>query len=293
VIAIASNDGDEGSYTFTVQGVGQTTATVTTTSISSIGTTTAQGGGNVTADGGATVTNRGVVWNTSTGPTLAHFASVTNGGGTGSYTTTLTNLTPGQAYFARAFAQNAAGTSYGNEVTFTAACFSAVVTGLYASATNDVSFTATWSNFAGAAGYALDVSTNAGFAGGAAITELFFSEYVEGSSNNKFLEIYNGTGASVDLADYRVLHFNNGSASVTYSLSLSGTLAAGDVYVIENNSESLGVAADLSTASQVMTFTGDDAIALTNVTAGGYADVIGQIGTDPGKRVGQRQRLDG
>ncbi|HEY9494676.1 MAG TPA: hypothetical protein VIR15_07480, partial [Intrasporangium sp.] len=34
----------------------------------------------------------------------------------------------------------------------------------------------------------------------AAPTELFFSEYIEGSSNNKALEIYNGTGAPVNLA---------------------------------------------------------------------------------------------
>ncbi len=46
----------------------------------------------------------------------------------------------------------------------------------------------------------------------AAATDLFFSEYVEGSSNNKALEIYNGTGAPVDLgaADYSVQMFFNG-----------------------------------------------------------------------------------
>ena len=52
-------------------------------------------------------------------------------------------------------------------------------------------------------------------ASAAAPTELFFSEYVEGSSNNKALEIYNGTGAAVDLAagGYNVQMFFNGSAT--------------------------------------------------------------------------------
>ena len=37
----------------------------------------------------------------------------------------------------------------------------------------------------------------------AAPSDLFFSEYIEGSSNNKALEIFNGTGASIDLATRR------------------------------------------------------------------------------------------
>jgi len=284
-LIVTNNDADEAVYDFAVQGTGQVPPTVTTTVANPTNLTTATAGGNVTADGYAAVTNRGVVWGLSALPAVPG-AQTTNGTGTGVYTSTLTNLAPGAVYYYRAFAQNAAGTGYGTQYTLTTPCFAGIVTGLHASATNDLGFTAAWSNFADATGYALDVATNAAFAGGPAITELFFSEYVEGSSNNKFLEIYNGTGASVDLGDYRVLHFNNGASTPTYSLTLSGTLAAGDVYVIENNSESLGVSADLSTSSQVMTFNGDDAIALTNVAAGHYADIIGQIGTDPGSEWG-------
>ena len=49
----------------------------------------------------------------------------------------------------------------------------------------------------------------------AAPSELFFSEYIEGSSNNKALEIFNGTGAPVDLGTggYNVQMFFNGSAT--------------------------------------------------------------------------------
>ena len=67
-------------------------------------------------------------------------------------------------------------------------------------------------------------------------SDLIFSEYVEGSSNNKAIEIYNGTGASVNLSNYSVKLFNNGSSSANQSLTLSGSLADGDVYVIANSS---------------------------------------------------------
>ena len=46
-------------------------------------------------------------------------------------------------------------------------------------------------------------------------TDLYFSKYGEGSSNNKFLEIYNGTGASVDLSNYSVELYANGASTAT------------------------------------------------------------------------------
>ncbi len=116
---------------------------------------------------------------------------------------------------------------------------------------------------------------------GGTSSDLFISEYVEGSSNNKYLEIFNGTGSSVDLANYTLLQFNGGSATPSYALALSGTLANNDVYVIENTSEALGVAADLANGT-VMTFNGDDAIALSNTATHAYCDIVGRIGEDPG-----------
>ncbi|MEJ5302013.1 MAG: fibronectin type III domain-containing protein [Bacteroidales bacterium] len=92
--------------------------TVTTTSLSNITSTSATGGGNVTSDGGATVTARGVCWNTSPNPTLANNFT-TDGSGTGSFTSSLTGLSPNTTYYVRAYATNAAGTAYGNEVSFT------------------------------------------------------------------------------------------------------------------------------------------------------------------------------
>jgi len=54
---------------------------------------------------------------------------------------------------------------------------------------------------------------------------LFFSEYIEGSSFNKAIEIYNGTGAPVDLSAYKVELYINGASSPSQSATLSGTLA--------------------------------------------------------------------
>ena len=119
----------------------------------------------------------------------------------------------------------------------------------------------------------------------AASSELFFSEYVEGSSNNKALEIYNGTGAPVTLTgSYDVQIFANGSPTASATIPLTGTVAAGDVFVL---ARSLAVAAILAEADQTTTnflFNGNDAVALRK--AGVIVDVIGQIGTDPGTEWG-------
>ena len=96
---------------------GVSLATVTTTAASSITTSTAVVGGNVTADGGSSVLSKGVVYGTSTGPTLAN--SVINlGSGVGSFSGTISGLSPGTVYYFRAFATNGIGTAYGNEYSF-------------------------------------------------------------------------------------------------------------------------------------------------------------------------------
>ncbi len=109
-------------------------------------------------------------------------------------------------------------------------------------------------------------------------TDLFFSEYVEGSSNNKYLEIYNATGAAVNLGTYDIQTYFNGSTGAGATLALSGTLADGAVYVIANNSATVYTGTpDLSTASSVMNFNGNDAVVLRK--SGVNLDVIGVIGS--------------
>ncbi len=111
-------------------------------------------------------------------------------------------------------------------------------------------------------------------------TELFISEYIEGSGENKFLEIYNPTGSSINLSDYDIVTYVNGSATVSQTQALSGSIASESTFVIENSAENLSVTADLSVTAGVMAFSGDDVVALRK--SGTIIDVIGQIGVDPG-----------
>ncbi len=105
------------------------TPTVTTLAVTDITTTTATGNGNITALGLPNPTQHGVVWSTSANPTTDD--NKTTGGSvsaTGTFTSVITGLTPGTLYHLRAYATNVAGTSYGEDVTFTAAHVSSVST---------------------------------------------------------------------------------------------------------------------------------------------------------------------
>ena len=116
--AISAVDTAYGSQiTFTTSAVAPT---VTTTAASNITSTTATSGGNVTSTGGAAVTARGVCWSTSQNPTISG-NHTTDGSGTGSFTSSITGLTPGTTYYVRAYATNTAGTAYGSQITFTTA----------------------------------------------------------------------------------------------------------------------------------------------------------------------------
>ena len=96
--------------------------TVATAAVSDIATNWVTCGGNVIHDGGAAVIARGVCWSTSQNPTIAN-AHTTDDAGMGSFTSNITGLTPNTTYYARAYATNNGGTSYGEEVTFTTADF--------------------------------------------------------------------------------------------------------------------------------------------------------------------------
>lgn len=124
-----------------------------------------------------------------------------------------------------------------------------------------------------------------GFATGiqAQCGDLFFSEYLEGSSSNKALEIYNPTGNTVNLTDYTLYRFNNGDSTASDSLFPQGTLAAGDVFLITNPSASLaGITSNSDTTHTMTFFNGDDAIVLVNNQTGDTLDAIGEVGVDPG-----------
>ncbi|MGK7891692.1 MAG: ExeM/NucH family extracellular endonuclease [Leptolyngbyaceae cyanobacterium] len=114
-------------------------------------------------------------------------------------------------------------------------------------------------------------------------TDLFISEYVEGSSFNKAIEIFNGTGAAIDLeaGGYTLEVYFNGASSPNQTLNLTGTIADGDVFVLAHGSADASILAEADVQNSfVINFNGDDTIVLRK--NGVVIDALGQIGTDPG-----------
>lgn len=127
-------------------------------------------------------------------------------------------------------------------------------------------------------------------------TELFFSEYVEGSSHSKALEVYNPTSAPVNMSNYRIVRYSNGATSGFDSLDLTGTVAAHDVFVVTNGQaipDGNGAFCDsalIALADQVgqanypgpLYMNGDDAMVLVRISPYAIIDIFGKIGEDPG-----------
>ena len=133
------------------------------------------------------------------------------------------------------------------------------------------------------------------FVSSAQVTELFISKYAEGSSNNKFLEIYNGTDATISLSDYAFPTVSNapstpGEYEFWNAFTDGAEIAPGDVYVIAHPSADASILAEADQTYQYLS-NGDDGLALvggvTYDAAGevaGYTilDWLGDWQADPG-----------
>jgi len=106
-------------------------------------------------------------------------------------------------------------------------------------------------------------------------TDLIISEYIEGSSFNKAIEIYNGTGATIDLANYTLEMHTNGVATADKTVALSGTLEHGATYVVHHKDANAAIkqVGNLEN-STVINFNGDDPVVLRK--NGAIIDSIGQ-----------------
>ena len=113
-------------------------------------------------------------------------------------------------------------------------------------------------------------------------TDLFFSEYIEGSSNNKAIEIYNGTGAAVNLTTgiYDIQLFSNGSPTAGLTIALTGSVADGDVYVVAAATANAAILAQADQTSTAGLWNGDDALVLRK--NGTIIDSFGIVWNDPG-----------
>ena len=120
-----------------------------------------------------------------------------------------------------------------------------------------------------------DTSGNPGNPGGPSVSELFFSEYVEGSSFNKAVEIANFTGAPVSMSQYSLRKQTNGSGSWSSDFSLSGSVSNEDVFVVAHSSANASITgvANTTTTNTVIGFNGNDAVGLFK--NGVLIDIIG------------------
>lgn len=95
-----------------------TAPSVTTTAVNSITTVSATSGGTISSNGGGEITQKGICWGTAANPVIDG-NKTSNGTGSQSYSSNITGLAPNTKYYIRAYATNSAGTSYGNEYSFT------------------------------------------------------------------------------------------------------------------------------------------------------------------------------
>jgi len=129
--------------------------------------------------------------------------------------------------------------------------------------------------------YSVVVSNNGASVGSPSgnASDLFISEYIEGSSSNKALEIYNGTGSAVALSAYSMKLYSNGSSTASNTLTLSGTLASGGVYAIANSAANATIIGLCNVTNAVTNFNGNDAVGLYKNDV--LIDIIGVIGENP------------
>lgn len=111
--------------------------------------------------------------------------------------------------------------------------------------------------------------------------QLYFSEYAEGSSYNKCVEIYHCGDATLDLTDWEYHSYQNGSTTAGYIIALDGiqsSLAPGEILVICNpgavTNSSLTIS-NVDLFSNSIQFNGNDAVALYNAATGTYSDIFG------------------
>ena len=165
------------------------------------------------------------------------------------------------------------------EIALTGTCISPVLAAPVAAEATAITangFTANWQAVENATSYEVNVwkETNV------YATDLIISEYVEGSSNNKYIEIYNGTGSSIDLSDYKLQMYANGSSTPSNDIQLEGTLEHNTCKVYKNSSANIYDGNAENNAA--VNFNGDDAIALYKISTESYVDIFGVIGNDPG-----------
>lgn len=249
--AINSNGtayGEERSFT-TQEGL----AVISTRDVTSITDNSAVSGGEITDDGGFSITSRGACWSTAQNPTVSDFHS-TDGSGTGTFTSNLNNLTYNTTYYVRAYATNGAGTSYGEEKTFTTNKLAPTVT------TDEVSSITANSAVCGG-----EVTSD----GGANVTErgVCYSTSQHPTINNQHTSDGNGTGTFTS-------SLIGLEENTTYYVRAYATNSEGTSYGAQKAfTTTHEIVVPIVTTNNVTNITTTSATSGGNVTSAGYGTV--------------------
>lgn len=147
MVSIGSNAGNATLYSFKIQGTGLAPTVISTQAVDGISTVSATGHGTVVSVGYPLAVQHGLVWSTTPHPTIDLSTKSEEGAVSSvlSFTNSITGLTPGTKYYIRAYATNASGTVYGDELSFSTTvalpAVPAAVTAIPGNAQAAVSFT--------------------------------------------------------------------------------------------------------------------------------------------------------
>lgn len=135
---------------------------------------------------------------------------------------------------------------------------------LSASSIKNDRFTANWNIVPGATNYLIDVSTEPNFEGSSKINQngLIISEVIEGSSYNKAIEIFNGTGAPIDLQEYKIQRDYNGDNNFAKEFELFGILENGKTFVLCHPSAGSTIKNKADVENTICNFNGNDQLRL-------------------------------
>jgi predicted extracellular nuclease len=120
---------------------------------------------------------------------------------------------------------------------------------------------------------------------------IIISQYYEGASNNKYIELFNSGNSSVDLAagGYQLSHWSNANREIwktdgapTGTQALTGSIAAGGTYLIAHTSAAAPAYAlpanQSTTGNGGVNFNGDDSVAVWTGTTYAFASVVDAFG---------------
>lgn len=247
-----STVGGDTVHVFTTSGTLAPVPTVTTQAVSSIAATTATGNGNITATGGSTPDERGIVYSTAshadpgnTAPAASLYSGLSNSTGsfgTGAFTNSLTGLTSRTTYYARAYAHNSGGYSYGSEVSFTTIGFTNPGN-IYASDN-------TYATLAASSGaLTVELSKDAGATWTIGLVQTFTGSDTLKTYGNGSTELWGTSFTRADMIDaqFRV-RLSQGSISQvykTFGFSTGSEILTGVEVAVEGNFVSTTLSLDL------------------------------------------------